>query len=363
MLSVRKLLPFSRFLIVAACGALMGAPCAARADRHHAYDENKSLQSWATLFGPVLDPPLPSPLVPAAQPDYILFHTGSVDLTANLRRDEVRGSITVSVQGYAAGAYSVSAVTVSSGSTVALGSLTVSNPVLSGSFFPMAVKGAASAPAIIIGTGGFGSGSAEFGGGNAPFPKGFSPFDVASVSVSDSNGDLVSTAALTPVTNGYYTAESPLDPSKHDRDARGFALIRANRQPLFYTETALAAAAKPALEANVVSGGVVTTGSLSIWHGPVPISPIVIDPIPIIFPGSTGELVIHAHHLPPKTALTYAADGTDLGTATTDSAGNLSVNATQNATNGTLPIALDLFSVEKVTVHDASGKVYASADF
>jgi len=79
-------------------------------------------------------------------------------------------------------------------------------------------------------------------------------------------------------------------------------------------------------------------------------------------PFQNGRIVLKAQGLPASTALTYAADGTDLGTTTTDSDGNLTVYVTEGW-NGKLPPSLDLFSVTSVTVHDGAGNVYLSAGF
>jgi hypothetical protein len=82
----------------------------------------------------------------------------------------------------------------------------------------------------------------------------------------------------------------------------------------------------------------------------------------MFFQPATGELVIHAQGLPASDTLTYAADGTDLGTVATGTSGSLRVHATQG-NGGTLPATLDLFSVRSVTVHDAGGNVFVSAGF
>jgi len=365
MFPSRRTLPITRLLAVAACGAFLAIPYVARAEHHHppAPSENKSLEETATLGGQVLDPPV------GIEPDYILFHSGSVDLAATLRNDKTRGTIDVSVWGYATGTYSVSGVAESSGSTYALGSLTVrgfvfpiwtgTTPIFmdgtrarGGTLLSLTGTGDGGLP-IVFGTSAFGSGSAHFGGKKSPLPDGLSPFDIESVSVSDSNGNLISTATLTPVSQGSYEAESPLTSGTISPDATGSALIRASLQPFFYFEAA--SAVHPAVSKAV------TTGSLGIWTGPVPKIP---QPMPWIpWNPQTGELVIHAHHLPASTALSYEADGTVLGSGTTDSAGNFKVYATQGGTHGTLPSTLDLFSVQSVTVVDGSGNVYVSTSF
>lgn len=365
MPSCRNLSLFSRLLAVVACGGLLTAPHSARADRSPS-SESKTLHEWATFggfggpIGPVTNPIGPIHIIPFGATGGTLsisgsisvtgsdplpisfpsFKSGTVDLAALLRSGSTSGKISVSVSGYNPGVYTVSTVTESSSSTVVLGTLTVTSgsfPSLSGSGTGLHI------PAnVIIGLifKFLNSGQAVFGGKAAPFPAGFSPFDVATLSLSDSNSNVVATTILTPVPSGYYTALSPLTGGT----ATGYALIRADTPPRLI----------PLLGSTI--GNLLTAASSAI-------SPII-DPVPpIAFRGpQTGALVIHAHGLPASTELTYAADGTDIGTATTDSVGNLTVYAAQGYKRK-LPSTLDLFSVTTVTVHDASGTVYASASF
>ena len=367
-------LPLFRLLAAVAIGTLFAAPYNAHAQRV-VTSESKSLHEWATLTGtgtevlpqPILHPyPIlfqanatPIAIGPITPPIFFPFNTGSVDLVALLRSGSTTGSIDVSVTGYAAGTYTVSAVTESSSSTVVLGNLTVisgSLPIWTGSN-PIIPLGSTIANGIANGADGvlsakppsasyvvapwfFSSGYAKFGGKNAPFPAGFSPFDVATVSVTDSNSNIVSTATVTPVPDGFYNAVSPLVAGTSAPGATGFAVIRANTPPVFLPIAQVAANAKAA-----------------ILGGPVPVTPPI-----AIFSLKTGELVIRAHGLPASTTLTYAADGTDLGTATTDAAGNLNVFAAQGPRRK-LPATLDLYSVKAVTVHDGAGNVYVSASF
>lgn len=190
--------------------------------------ESKTLHEWATLpgFGIVLDPPVTvltsgqNALVPIFYP----FHQGTIDLTALLRGGSTSGSISVSVNGFAPGAYSVSAVTVSSSSTVVLGSLTVTSGT---GIIPYGL----SVNPAVINIFQLSSGSAKFGTKKHPFPDGFSPFDVATISLSDSNDNVVSTTTLTPIHNGYLTALSPVVPSDEAPDANGYVLLHADTPP------------------------------------------------------------------------------------------------------------------------------------
>ena len=136
---------------------------------------------------------------------------GNVDLTATLRNSQTRGSIAVSLEDIP-GIYTVSTVTISSGSTVTLGALNVKTPPPRLSFEP-------------------GLGSALFGARQSPFPAGFSPFDVAEVIVSDSNGINVSSAILAPPSYGFYSALTPLTSGTPATLAGGYALIRTNGAP------------------------------------------------------------------------------------------------------------------------------------
>ena len=355
--------------MVAAVAVLF--PYAAQADRNPV-TETKSLQEWTTLTptvsGTVVDPVSPAvgvnapkagnatividPTIPVDPPVFFPFKSGSVDLNATLRSGTTKGTIAISVSGYTAGTYTVSAVTESSSSTVVLGTLTVTT----GSFSyppPVTIEGGSGVimyiPAhnnVMIAPWGFSTGNVVLGGSSAPFPAGFSPFDIATLSLSDSNNNIVAASTLTPVPNGFYSALSPLVSGTVAPGATGYALIRAHTPPVFYPMTATA---------NATS---------SLINGVAPIAPpIVVDPLPPIFrSAATGRLVIHAQGLPASTQLTYAVDGNDLGTATTDSAGNLIIFAAQG-THRKLPATLDLFSVKTVTVHDASGTVYVSASF
>jgi hypothetical protein len=418
----------SRFLIPLAFGAVFATTHSARAARPRPPTESKSLHEVATLpsGGIVLDPPFLLPISygtltltgsaagmpPIDNPPIGIirifpFQTGTVDLVALLRGGSFSGSIAVSVTGYSPGAYTVSAVTESSSNTVVLGTLTVTSgsfPVLSGTN-PVAI------PQFGLPIWSWSSGSAKFGAKKAPFPAGFSPFDVATISISDSNDNVVSTATLTPVPDGFYTALSPVAPGTSAPGATGYALVHAATPPVFLPLTLNTGALHPMASAAVLpdSGSSATTttinsGSLSLTSGatlvisgngsnpgaiavggtltlsgntivgggatltsnPILLSgstPILVGLPPFVpFDPPTGRIVIRAQGLPASTRLTYAADGTDLGKTTTDSAGNLTVYAAQGG-KGKLPSTLDLFSITTLTVHDAAGNVYLSAGF
>jgi hypothetical protein len=201
----------------------------------------------------------------------------------------------VRTSGLASGAYTVSAVTDSGTTPVTLGAFNVRNPVTTGT--------AAHPPHWT---------QAGFGGPRGiPFPDGLDPFTIASLAISDSNANVLFTADLTTVTDGVYSASTPLVSGTSVPDAAGSAQIHANAK------------------AGVVS----------------------------------GVLIVNAHGLPDGATYTYAINGTDIATVTTGSAGSLHLMATENATTGTLPGTVNLFTVTAVTIHDGSGNVILSASF
>jgi hypothetical protein len=153
---------------------------------------------------------------------------------------------------------------------------------------------------------------AGFGGPRGiPFPAGLDPFTLASLAISDSNANVLFTADLTTVTDGVYFASTPLVTGTSLPDAAGNAQIHAR---------ALA--------------GV-----------------------------DSGVLTVNARGLADSTTYTYAINGTDIGTVTSGSAGSLHLIATENASTGTLPSTVDLFTVTSVTILDSDGNVILSASF
>jgi hypothetical protein len=534
-------------MVAALCGASCLWSLAAHAEPA---SENKTLHEWVNL-GPdfVIDP------IVIAKPDTSLhvlkldsstaaavttstsamffpFQTGNIDLTAHLHDGATGGKIDFSVSGYPVGEYTVSAVTVSTGANVTLGTLKVvrdkkivftgTTPILADAAgFKAAITDPSS---VFYWPWGFSHGFAEFGGVKHPFPDGFSPFDVATVSLSDSNGNVVTTGTLTPVPDGYYHAVSPLVPGPAGPYATGYAMIRAETPPIFLPMSeiipdALVTGDYPASGTLAITGSCPSTdgasggttpdgddGSSDVWtlasggssnltltsggsgtsllegtqtytggtltvgnggssQGGILVvdgalsggttvlsatdgfasgttitsattlqysgtdtlqlsgtgtltldgSGTLIDSggtdaftgstlgtltlsgtptitysdtgtgvtttlnwahtkpllhshtdsavaFPDFFPIHTGVLAIHAQGLPADATVTYAADGTTLGTAVTNSAGNLNIHAVQGG-YGTLPPTLDLFSVQTVTVYDGNGNVLVSAGF
>jgi hypothetical protein len=141
-------------------------------------------------------------------------------------------------------------------------------------------------------------------------PSKLDPFDIASLAISDSKGAVLLTADLAAVTEGSFHARTPIV-SGTGIDAKGVAKIQA-----------------------FAKDGVVT-----------------------------GTLSVTASGLPASTVCTYSVDGTKIGAVRTGSAGSLKLIATEKPHGGTLPDSVDLFTVTKVTVEDASGTVLLSAHF
>jgi len=363
MTTGRTPLPLLRLTLALACGAFFAGALANASAA--GVGETKSLHVDAELsqgaFGLIPYPALddgpikvthgPGGLVETSgtvaiqdslqTPIFYPYTLGSVDFVALQRNRRMSGSIAVSLMGYTPGIYTVSAITRSSMRPVVLGPVTV----LSGSAPFVVEYGWDYFPLSAIS-----SGTARFGTGGAAFPKGFDPLDVAMVTVSGSSG--ITTATLNPTSNvtflfpsGYLTELSPVTPGPLARGAAGYALVRAVTPPGYATPATAGAGAGSSSVIIILSGSGTLPGS-----GFVPPNP------------PTGRIVLHAHGLPASTEVTYAVDGTDLGTKSTDSAGNLEVYESQGA-GGKLPSTLNLFSVTAMTVHDDRGNLYLSVGF
>jgi hypothetical protein len=322
--------PFPRVLIAIACGGLFGRPSISHGERHPT-SESKSLNEIVEMGAPVSGAPIFTPNMPF----------GIVTLTAVLKSGTTSGDIAILFNAYSegAGTFGVSAVTASSGRNVVLGTLTVAT--MQPTYYTDPLRGTVEIPG--------GLGTADFGGKGTPLPVGFNLFDIASISLSDSNGNIVKTGILTPVQVASYTAISPLVPGATAPRARGFALFHDNT--IGYAEP---------LSAPASGGAVALTGTLSISGSLSTIIPYIPEP-PL-----GGHMIIHAHGLPRHALLTYAIDGTDLHTVTTDDAGNLILFAEQTewwTGIRKIPSTVNLFSVKTVTVHDSAGRVLVSASF
>ena len=186
------------------------------------------------------------------------YMSGIVDLDALLRSGTVSGAIDVTMHGFPAGAYTVSAITESSSSTVVLGSLTV----VSGSLPVTIVTGTVTTSSHIT-LPWISTGIAKFGKGARPFPAGFNPFDVASVAITDSNDDLVGAATLTPVPDGFLTALSPVQPGRLAPHAKGYALLHAATDTGFVVVPLTASTGMKTAATSVASEGAGGSATLS----------------------------------------------------------------------------------------------------
>jgi hypothetical protein len=341
MNAVRKFPPFYGVLAATLWGALISLT-SARAVVNVSSSETKSLHEFASFGGFAIDPPI-HPLSATSSGATLPIITfpgfvgGDVDLRATLKSGTTRGLIAVSAHGYAPGAYTVSVVTESSTTPVVLGSLTVTSGSLSfpiGGPIPLG-RGVATTNAMFIPVS-FSTGAAKFGGKAHPFPSGFNPFDIASLSLTDSDSAIVATATLTPVPSGFLNAVSPLVAGAAAPGASGYATLHAGAAP------------------HIIP----LTPAISVVGGPIPIDPVP----PVHFGAPTARIAIRAHGLPASTSFTYAVNGTDISTATSDASGNLNIFAIQGA-HGKLPATLDPFSIKTVTVHDSAGAIFVSASF
>jgi hypothetical protein len=269
---------------------------------------------------------------------------GAINLTATLENGRISGDISISldvVSSSGAGIYTVTAVTESSSNSVVLG--TVDVPTMKNTYILQEPGYTEEIPG--------GEGNADFRGAGSRLPGRLNPFDIAAISISDSNGNIITTTHISPVQIATYTATSRPEVVRADPSSSGFALIHDDT--VAYVEPAVLAG--PVSGMLSVSGTIVLSGSVQI--GQIPTGP----PQPPL----GGYLVIHAHGLRRNAKLTYALDGTDIGTVTTDAGGNLTLSAAQASydNTGPIPATVNLFEVKRVTVHDASGRVFFCASF
>jgi hypothetical protein len=216
------------------------------------------------------------------------------------------GSIDIRTTGLTTGTYTVTADTSTSSTATTLGTFAV-RP----------------APSTTSTTGSFAGGpppgwpsNSLFGGRRGiQFPSGFDPFTITSLAISDSNANVLFTASVATIDDGSLVERTPIV-SGSSVSATGSVFIRA-----------------------LAIGGT-----------------------------NSGILIIHAKGLPDSATYTYAINGTDEGTLTTGSSGNLNFIGTSNPPQGTpvtttLPSTLDLLTVSSVTVLDSSNNVIISAGF
>jgi hypothetical protein len=237
-------------------------------------------------------------------------------------------------QGLPDGTYSVSVTLKSDGSAVALGSFNVAaatTPTPGSSVTPTPTP-TASPSATPHGDDGDddddddnqgddddqgddGHHGCEFGNGTSlPFPAGFNPMDIATISVSDSNGVVLFTADLTN-TGGMSTLSFT---------ANVLALPGANYSGANGTGTLTVAGAKGK---------------------------------------SRGSLQLTVHGLPSKMPVTFAVNGSPVKNLVTDKKGNANVSLGGSGKKAKLPKGLNLLKVTSVGLHDKTGQLIVGASF
>jgi hypothetical protein len=213
----------------------------------------------------------------------VVNHDGTLD-----------GSLNVNTKGLAAATYTVSA-TLSDETDLTLGTFTVADASTLG--------GTKSAKNAVVKK----SGHVAFGDNGIIFPDGLDPFDIASLSISDADGNVIFTADLTTITDGAFNAHVPIVVGALAPGAVGFADIKVMDRD----------------------------GSIN------------------------GILAIKASGVPASTTYTYSINGADIDTVTSTTDGHLKITASTSS----IVTGVDLFNNTSITVHDASSNVILSASF
>lgn len=210
-------------------------------------------------------------------------------------------------EGLPAGTYSVSVTLKSDGSTVALGSFTVS----SGEDEDEDEQGDDDNQGDEDDQG---ENEVEFGGEEGiPFPANFNPLDIATVSVADASGVVLFTADLTTLSS---TASMTLS-----------ANVLAKSGP-----------GNPGAAGNAVLTAFVKRGA------------------------TKGSLQLSGRGLPPSSALMVAVNGTNAKKITSDKTGNVSALLKAKGKTGTVA-GVNLFRVTSISLRDKFGNVLLSAKF
>jgi hypothetical protein len=219
----------------------------------------------------------------------------SIELQLEAEDDEgtTQASLKLETNGLPPGTYNVSVTLKSTGATVALGSFTVDSEGEAEIEFTTNPEGDEE---------------------EASFPANFNPLDIATVSVSNSNGVVLFTADLTSI-----TAVKTMDLNANVRAKSGTSVSSANGNAV--------------LSAHA-SGG-----------------------------KASGMLALNAHGLPPNKATTVVLNHTNARKVTTDPSGNVSINVMPKGTTGTLAKGITLFKVTSVSLLDKFGNVLLKADF
>ena len=225
---------------------------------------------------------------------------GAAALEAENVDGKTSAEVTVRTRGLAADTYTVAVTKKSDHSSITLGTFVIV-PVIT--------------PALAAGRANESSprqGSIEFEtGGKNPLPAGFDGFDVATISVSASNGNVVLAGDFT---------------TSVDRVTR----VKLSPPPVTPTETA------------VVVTPPVASGFASIFSR-------------TRAGVTTSSFVLTARGLPASAALTLALNGADVQPAPTDVRGRLRIHS--------LPATVDIAAIKTVAIHDAVAAVLLSGSF
>jgi hypothetical protein len=233
----------------------------------------------------------------------------SIELSLEAEDDEgtTQATLKLEPQGLAAGTYNVSVTLKSDGSTVALGSFTVSGGEDEDDQGDDDNQGDENDQ---------GDNEVEFGSteGAIPFPANFNPLDIATVSVADATGVVLFTADLTNVSSA------------------ASMNLNANVQ-------AIAGPGNPGAAGNAVLTAFKTRG------------------------GPKGSLQVNGRGLPPSTPLIVAVNGTTAKKVSSDKTGNMSVLLKPKRKTGTVAAGVNLFRVTSIILRDKFGNALLSAKF
>jgi hypothetical protein len=260
-------------------------------------------------------------------------------IKASLEADDEDGAVDaklkVEAQGLPAGTYTVGVTLKSDGSTVTLGTFTVSPtptpaPTASPTATPSATPGATPSndddgendgdnnnddSQGDDNNGNGGDQGCQFGTGTSlQFPAGFNPFDIATIFVSDANGVVLFTADLTNV-----SATQTMNFS---------AMVQATAGP-----------------GNPGANG---TATMSAAHSGR---------------SGTGSLQLTGHGISPNIPLVLAINGNVVKSVRSNKQGNVNVLLKAKGKTSTLAPGVSLFKVTSVGLHDKNGALILGATF
>jgi hypothetical protein len=282
------------------------------------------------------------------------YYAGAVDLRVlQIIKGTLITTLTVSMCSSAPAVYTVSACMKSSSNIAILGTVSVTSGSVS-----IVTPGTSNSGLVYIPISSMRTGSEIFGGGRHPFPPDFDIFDVASISLSNSNHDVVATATLTPVSNGYLDRRSgDVKPGVLAPSATAGVAIHAVAGDIRYIRFRSYAAGYDANGIDPVYAHGYVDGFKPKFNR---------EDWDYVRRNCLGHVRINAHGLPPNTNVILALDGTDFATVTTDDSGDLNADASQGefqGLRGSMPENINLFIVRTLTVHDAGGKSFLTVKF